>query len=260
MSQQRDFELMLFSTDPDWITRNVAAGVSTIIVDWERNGKHARQAGADTQIGTDTVADLQRVRAATSARLLCRVNSFGEQTARELDDAISAGVDEVLLPMVKSPDEVELTLEMVGGRCGVGVLIETLEAVANSVAIGQLPITRAYMGLNDLAIARQTPSIFSALVDGTVEEVRPHFSMPFGFGGLTLPDHGDPVPCRLLMSLMAANSASFAFLRRSYHRDMNGRDPAVEIPGILAAIDSAGRRSKHQRASDLQELAGLLAA
>lgn len=260
MTQHRDFDLMLFSTNVEWIQRNVAAGVSAVIVDWERNGKHARQAGADTQIGIDTLADLERVRSATTARLICRVNSFSDQTAREVDDAISAGAEEILLPMVRDADEVDRTLGIVDDRCGVGVLIETVEAVANSAAIAKLPIIRAYMGLNDLAIARQTPSIFSALVDGTIEQVRPHFSMSFGFGGLTVPDRGEPVPCRLLMGLMTAHTASFSFLRRSYHRDMRDRDPAAEIPRILAAIESAERRGEHQRAHDLQELAGLLAA
>jgi hypothetical protein len=251
---------MLFSTDPKWIATNVAAGVAAIIVDWERNGKIERQAGADTQISSDTLADLECVRNATDARVLCRINSYGDHSRREIDDAISAGADELFLPMVKSVDQVERTIERAGGRCDVGILIETVEAVEISSDLGKLPISRAYMGLNDLAIARETPSIFSALVDGTVESVRPHFAVPFGFGGLTLPERGEPVPCSLLMSLLASNGACFSFLRRSYHRDMKGRDPIIEIPRILAAIESARRRSSGERERDIEELAGLLAA
>jgi len=254
------FSLMLFSTDPGWIVRNVAAGVSAIIVDWERNGKVTRQSGADTQIGIDTLEDLERVRAATDASVICRINGYGECTRREVDQAISAGADEILLPMVTAPSQVALTLDHVRGRCGVGVLIETLEAVDHAQSIAALPITRAYLGLNDLAIARRAPSIFSALVDGTLAAVRPCFDVPFGFGGLTLPEKGSPVPCRLLMSLMAGSQASFSFLRRSYHRDVAGRDPLTEIPQILAAIESACRRSDGEIARDVQELAGMLAA
>jgi len=62
------------------------------------------------------------------------------------------------------------------------------------------------------------------------------------------------------MSLLASSGASFSFLRRSYHRDMNGRDPIVEIPRILAAIESAKRRSAGERERDIEQLAGLLAA
>src|SRR5438309_4580335 len=82
-----DFSLMLFSTDPKWIAMNVAAGVSAIIIDWERHGKIERQAGADTQIGSDTLPDLERVRNATDARVLCRINAYGDHSRREIDDA-----------------------------------------------------------------------------------------------------------------------------------------------------------------------------
>jgi hypothetical protein len=84
--------------------------------------------------------------------------------------------------------------------------------------------------------------------------------MPFGFGGLTVPEGGEPVPCRVLMSIMAGNKASFSFLRRSYHRDMKGRDPMIEIPRIMAAMESAARRTEGEIARDMQELAGLVAA
>jgi len=254
------FSLMLFSTDAVWIAQNVSAGVSAIIVDWERNGKITRQSGADTQIGVDTLEDLERVRAATAARVICRINGYGERTRHELDLAISAGADEILLPMVTSASQVTSTLDHVRDRCGVGVLIETLEAVEHAESIAALPITRAYLGLNDLAIARRSPSIFSALVDGTLAAVRPCFDVPFGFGGLTLPEKGSPVPCRLLMSLMAGNQATFSFLRRSYHRDIAGRDPRTEVPRILDAIEFACRSSDGEIARDVQELAGMLAA
>ena len=51
----------------------MAAGVEGVVVDWERKGKLERQARADTQIGCDTLADLRRIRAATHARVLCRI-------------------------------------------------------------------------------------------------------------------------------------------------------------------------------------------
>lgn len=260
MSAIGNFALMLFSTDPKWIAMNVAAGVAGIIVDWERSGKSERQAGADTQIGTDTLEDLRRVRDATDALVICRINGFGSHTPREVNDAVMAGADEILLPMVKDPCEIERTIDLACGRVGVGALIETEEAVRSAEAIGRLPLSRAYVGLNDLAISRRSPSIFRALVDGTIDAVRPHFDVPFGFGGLTLPDRGEPVPCRLLMSRMASSRANFSFLRRSYHRDVRGRDPSIEIPRILAALDAAQRRTTGEVALDIKELAGFLAA
>ena len=55
-------------------------------------GKARRQAGEDTQISTDTPADLSRMRAAVDGRLLCRINGYGAWTAAEVEavDTVSS--------------------------------------------------------------------------------------------------------------------------------------------------------------------------
>jgi hypothetical protein len=86
--------------------------------------------------------------------------------------------------------------------------------------------------------------------------------IPFGVAGLTLPEGGRPVPCRLLTGALARLGASFTFLRRSFHADITGRDVAAEVPRILGAVEAARRRDPEQVAADHAELAdvvGLLA-
>lgn len=239
----RPFELLLFATDVDFVQRAVAAGVDGIIVDWEHIGKQQRQWGADTQINYHTLADLQRVRAATQARVLCRINRYGTHTPAEVEQAIAAGADELFLPMVESAGEVVAVLEQVRGRCGVGILVETIPALGMLDELSQLPLSRVYLGLNDLGIARQTPNIFTAVADGTVERVRRTFRVPFGFGGVTLPEGGRPLPCRLLMGELARLNCQFTFLRRSFWADMHGRDMQREVPRMRAALSQAWRRS-----------------
>lgn len=224
----RSFTLVLFSTNTRFIRQAVAAGVGAVIVDWENIGKRARQNGLDTEINHDTLADLQRVRACTRARVICRVNSCSGAMA--------------LLPMVRTVGEVESALALAAGRCGVGILIETEEAVQLAPRLNRLPITRVYVGLNDLAIERRAPSIFTALIDGTVEQIRSAVTVPFGFGGLTLPDRGEPIPCCLLIGEMARLGCDFSFLRRSFHRDIQGRSLAFEIPNLHRAIQQARER------------------
>lgn len=252
------FSLLLFSTEPEFVEQAVSAGVEGVIVDWENIGKEKRQAFADTQINRDTLEDLQRVRAATDANLICRVNRFGEMTPVEVDQAISAGADELLLPMVRSVGEVEQALGMVDGRAELGILVETLSAVRAAAAFDQLPLSRIYVGLMDLAIERRTTNIFSALADGTVEAVRRAVTRPFGFGGLTLPDYGRPIPCRLLIGEMARLGCDFSFLRRSFHRDIRGRDLSIEIPRLLEAIEHAHLRSDEKTAQERDELLGAI--
>ena len=211
-------------------------------MDWERRGKEARQAGADTEINADTPEDLRRVRAGTDARVVCRVNPCGPWTPGEIDQAVAGGADEVLLPMVRSPEEVLEAIRLAAGRCGVGILVETQEAVGRAADLALLPITRAYVGLNDLSIERKSRSIFEPLVDGLVDGIRPLFRVPFGFAGLTCPEGGRPIPCRLLIAEMARLSCAFSFLRRSWRRDVAGRDPRAELLRVRSALDDAGRR------------------
>jgi hypothetical protein len=214
----------------------VTAGVTGVIVDWEHIGKDSRQASVDTQTNHDTVDDLLRVRACTDARLLCRINGHGAMTRREIELAIIVGADEILLPMVRTMREVESVLEQVGGRCGVGIQIETLAAVDLAGELSSLPLSRVYVGLNDLALERKSPNIFTPILDGTIEAIRPWFDIPFGFTELTLPDQGFPIPSRLLMGELIRLRSDFSVLRRSFNRDLQGHDPDIEIPRIQQAL------------------------
>ena len=260
MNHGRPFGLLLFSTDPAFIRVARAAGVDAFVVDWEHRGKADRQAGADTEINRHGAAELRRVRAATEAPVLCRINGPGVTTADEIELAITAGADEILVPMIRSPADVELILRQVDGRCGVGILIETSDAVRYAESLGVLPLARVYVGLNDLVIDRCSATIFDAISDGTVEQLRPWFPMPFGFGGLTLPDAGSPIPCRLLIAEMRRLECQFSFLRRSFHRDIQGRDPAIEIPHLREALRQATRRDDERIARDQIALAAAIHA
>ena len=236
-------DLFLFTTDPAWGRDVVAAGAAGIVIDWERRGKARRQEGEGTQINSDTPADLSRLRAATDGRLLCRVNGYGPWTAGEVAEAVARGADEVLLPMVRTADEVDRTLDLVAGRCGLGILVETQDAVDAIAGLAARPLSRIYVGLNDLRIDRRSTELFRPLVDGTVDAVRAAVARPFGVAGLTLPGGGWPVPSDLLAAELVRVGADFTFLRRAFTADMAGRDPFVEVPRLLAAVE--GLRGAH---------------
>ena len=254
---RRAIDAFLFSTDPAFAGAAVEAGAAGVIVDWEHRGKRERQLGADTQVNTDTPADLDRIRAATAGRVLCRVNGWGPGSEREIDLAVALGADEVLLPMVRGLAEVDAALAVLDGRCGLGILVETTDAVERTEELVSRPLSRLYVGLNDLMIDRGGRNLFTPLVDGTVERVRAATParIPFGVAGLTLPDRGWPIPCRLLAGELARLDASFTFLRRSFQADVAGRDLAVELPRILASVAAARSRPSRQRAADRAELA-----
>jgi len=249
-----EFDLFLFTRDVSFASDAVAAGVTGIVIDWEQAGKHARQADADTEVTGDTDEDLRRMRAAIDAPILCRINPLGDRTAEEIDVAVAAGADEVLLPMVRSAGEVEQALAHVDGRIGVGILVETEEAIACASRLGRLPITRVFVGLNDLAIQRKSGSIFHALVDGTVDTVRAAFDCPLGVAGATLPDAGEPLPSRVLFGELARLRCQFTFLRRSFRRDVRGRRLEIEVPRIRDALADAASRDPGAVLRDRTEL------
>jgi hypothetical protein len=256
----RTFELYLFSSDPAVVRPAVEAGVAGVVLDWERVGKRHRQTGADTQIGEDTLDDLRRVRSCTSARVVCRVDNAPDLLDEQLSAAIDLGADEILLPMVRSAEEVRLVLRRLAGRCGLGVLVETVAVLEELAELAELPLTRAYVGLNDLAIERGETNIFTPVADGTVEWIRGHFNVPFGFAGLTVVDGGAPIPCRLLIAEMARLDCAFSFLRRSYHADIRGRAPARELARLQDAVERARTQSPADAARDSERLVEVVEA
>lgn len=247
-------DLLVFTVDPRFSRDCVEAGAAGVIVDWERRGKARRQAGEDTQINGDTPADLARVRAATPGRVICRINGAGPWTAAEIDLAVDLGADEVLLPMVRGPEQVDRALAAVAGRCGLGILVETQDAVDRVHELVSRPLSRVYLGLNDLRIDRGSDQLFAPLVDGTAERVREACPVPFGVAGLTRPDAGWPVPSRLLAAELARIGADFTFLRRSFHADVAGRDLFQEVPRILTASAAARQRTPGEVLADRAEL------
>jgi hypothetical protein len=255
----QSFELLLFATDTVLVETATRAGMDGFIVDWERRGKGRRQAGEGTQINYDTLADLRRVRATTDATVICRLNGFGWWTPREVDRAIDAGADELLLPMVRNTDEVDRTLEMVADRCGLGILVETRHGVRATPELVTRPLSRVYVGLNDLRIDRGSNELFEPLVDGTVDHVRSHVGRSrFGVAGLTLPDRGSPVPSRLLAAELSRIGADFTFLRRSFLADTGGRQLTPAVTAIRAHLAELAARTPAQELADRRALLGLV--
>lgn len=247
------FETLLFTAQPRIAAAAIGAGFDAVVVDLECRGKEGRQKGADTEINRFTADDVAACRAATAGRLVCRINAVGEWSAAEIAEVLDAGADELLVPMVRAPAQIEIVLGMVDGRVPVGALIETVEAVEVAADIASMGLSRIYLGLNDLAIARRTPNIFSALVDGTAERVAEAVvgaGVSFGLAGLTLPDRGHPVPCSLLIAEMDRLGCAHGFMRRSFLRDVAPASFERAITAIRGAVDAASSRTPQQVAKD----------
>lgn len=188
-------KLMYITDNPDVAKIAEDAGVDRIFVDMEYIGKRDRQGGMDTVQSRHTIQDIRDIKAAVrSAEIMVRVNPIHEATAEygssqeELDAAIEAGAQIIMLPYFKTVEEVKFFLETVAGRTRTFLLVETPEAVEKIDEILQLPgIDEVYVGLNDLSLGYGYKFMFEPLANGTVERLSMKFkekNLPFGFGGI----------------------------------------------------------------------------
>lgn len=254
-----DLELMLFEGSPDGASTAVRHGITSFMLDWEQRDKLDRQAGFDTEIAPVDVQSLAAVAAVPGAQAWCRINSYGLYTAGEIECALGAGTHGIFLPMVVSPQEVEGFLQYARGRCKVGILVETQAALNCVRELATFGLDRVYFGLNDFAISRGGGSIFTALLDGSVERAREAFShTPFGFGGVTAVDAGSPVPCVRLIEEMARLECQFTFLRRSYRRDVDRAGVDGLLNGVRAHWRYCHARSEDAVQRDRRELERVL--
>jgi hypothetical protein len=236
---------MLMSSDVALLGRLAAAPPAAhpaaVAVDWERPDE--RSTGIDRRPTAAQLAALTAVRAASPWPVVCRVK------------AIDLGADEVLVPMVRHESEVERVLAAARDRVGVGIMVETPEAVSRAASLAGLGICRAFVGLLDLAVERETPSVFTALVDGTIDGLVTGLApTAYGFGGLTDPGRGYPLPARLLMGEIVRAGCSFAMMRNSFVADAALSSPEGVLAAIRLELDRLARRTCDAVETDRDEL------
>ena len=112
---------MYITNNPEIDLLAQECGVNRIFVDMEYLGKEVRQSGMDTVKLHHTIKDIQTLRPIlTTADLLVRVNPIHDEIGQvesskvEIDNAINAGADILMLPMVKTKQEAEKFVEFVG--------------------------------------------------------------------------------------------------------------------------------------------------
>lgn len=188
-------KLMYITNSPEVALIAEKAGVQRIFVDMEFIGKSDRQGGMDTVQSHHNVADIRAVKQVlTTSSVMCRVNPIHRagpdyvSSRVEINAAIEAGADVLMLPYFKTVREVEKFLELVDGRVRTLPLVETPEAVECIDEILALPgVDEMFIGLNDLSLGYHKKFMFELLCDGTVEKLCGKFrekGIPYGFGGI----------------------------------------------------------------------------
>ncbi len=240
-------ELFLFTINHTLAAEALEAGINGIIVDLENHSqKDVRQLGFPTEINHFVIKDLVHLRKQLhQAYIITRVNKWNDAYSDdEFSRVMDAGTNEILLPMVQHPSEIERALTKADRNVEVSLLLETAEMMQHLHLIDAYPLKRVYVGLNDLSISEGYPNLFLPLVNGRIEKIFSHLTkIPFGVAGLTHPQGGNPIPCRLLMNEMVRQRVSFTFLRRSFLKD-------IRQYGLVETVLAMRREIQQMRKSD----------
>ena len=178
------------------------AGVDWIFVDMEFIGKDDRQGGLDTVQNHHTIDDIRNIKASVNkAKVLVRINPIHKgykgymDSGEEIEAAIDAGADILMLPFFHSVDEVKTFVTYVKNvnkklnmQVKACLLLETPEAAILIDEILSVPgIDMVHIGLNDLHLAMGMKFMFQLLTDGILDQLASKIKakgIPFGFGGI----------------------------------------------------------------------------
>ena len=219
-------KLMYITNRPEIAQIVENAGVERIFIDMEYIGKAVRQGGMDTVQCHHTIEDIRSIKKVlTKSQIMTRCNPIHEATSEycsskeEIDAAIEAGADILMLPYFKTAKEVQEFVCLVDGRAKTLPLIETPEAVACIDEILEIDgIDEIFVGLNDLSLGYGMKFMFQLLIDGTVERLCEKFKakgIPYGFGGIAALGKG-MLPSERVIAEHYRLGSTCAILSRSF--------------------------------------------
>ena len=248
--------LMYITNNPTIAEIAQKAQVDRIWVDMEYIGKEERQAGMNTVKSRHTIEDIARLRPIIKqATLMTRVNPLHKATKEycsskeEIDNAIQAGAEVVMLPMFKTMADAEEFVALVNGRAKTQLLVETAEAAKNIADICKVQgIDEIHIGLNDLHLAYKQKFMFQLLADGTVERlcnVIRENGIKYGFGGIARVGYG-MLPAEYIMAEHYRLGSTAAILSRGFC-DAN----LVEDPQTIEALFIEGVKNIRAREEEL---------
>lgn len=219
-------KLMYITNNPTIATIAERAGVDWVFLDMEFIGKDSRQGGLDTVQNHHTVKDIVTIRhSVKKASVLVRVNPIHEasqdypSSKEEIESAIDAGADIIMLPFFKRVDEVKSFIRIVDGRAKTLLLLETVEAAEVIDKILEVPgIDMIHLGLNDMHLELGMKFMFELLANGTVEKLGEKIKakgIPFGFGGIATLD-GGALPGAMILKEHVRLGSSMVIVSRSF--------------------------------------------
>ena len=229
------------------------SGVDRIFIDLEVLGKQERQGHLDTVISTHSIKDITEAKKVLKhSKVLVRINPIHGNSANEIHNSIENGADIIMLPMFKTPEEVQLFIDNVDSRAKTCLLLETSEALARLDDILQIDgIDEIHIGLNDLHLALGLDFMFELMGDGIVEYIANKIkskNIPFGIGGVARMDEGMLMGSIIIKEHIRLGS-SMVILSRTFKRDLELDNEIIKKE--IVKLQNCEKEAKAMNENDL---------
>lgn len=245
-------KFMLITKEPEIAKYAESCGVERIFVDMETLGKEERQGHLDTHRASHSLTDLHKVRSAIRvAELMVRINPLNVNTIVEVDAAIDAGAERIMLPMFRDVEDVKGFKQIVKGRVPTTFLAETPKALVNLPEwVRELEEDdQIHFGLNDLSLAMDLDFLFEILAARMLDypaTVLRQKGVEYGIGGVARLGVG-PLSASSVIGEHVRLGSDWAILSRAFHgsaqsvEELRSKLDLEEEMGKLQAVESEWR-------------------
>ena len=214
-------EFWIILNSPELAIYCLENGVNRIFLDLEKIGKIERQGHLNTWITDHQETDIIRLRnCLPKGKLIVRLNPWNSKSISEIEFAINNGADFLMLPMIKSYDEISSFSSAVSNQIPIIPLIETAESLDLIPKIIKLQgVKELYIGLNDLRLSLGYKFIFEPLVYNLLEnpsKILNYENIPWGFGGIARIGQG-LIPAELIIGEHVRLGSNRLILSRTFY-------------------------------------------
>ena len=241
-----------------WQARWAAdAGVERILVDLEGFTKDERQQGRGLFRSNHSLDDLGAIRAACPrTSVTVRVNSIHDGSAEEIGAVAAHAPARIMLPWIRSADEIDRFLELVPPGVEPVLLLENRWSLGFLPEIlRNLPVREVYIGLNDLSLDLGLRNFAQTLLHQSFRSAIHRLcdrDRLWGFGGVgDFRDRSLPIAPEAFFLFQVRLGSGSGWLSRSFRKmldeDGGGENAAFTLARIRdgegrVAAESAERR------------------
>lgn len=210
-------------------------GIDYLMIDLELVGKARRQNRGDSRISVHTLDDIFLCRGfLKKSRLLVRIDPNGD--LREQAKVIrEANVDAVMIPMIRTADQLSRTLDYFEDATRCIPLIETLDALTNiNEIVRAASCDYVHIGLNDLHLEANFNFMFSMFNDRRLLKCLSDLkeaNVAYGIGGVAPIDQQDKLSPESVISLLNYTGSRGVILSRAFNR-LHASSPADFAKGV----------------------------